>query len=201
MSLSDKLKNKGVQETRDPKWASDPTILLCPQIPAPMHGVAPRLVLGTKWWDETHKQAYAKSGFCCWACGVPKDRAKGVQYLEGHEVYDFQYQLGQMIYLHTVALCNYCHSFIHQGRLAGLLEKGKIKRSKVKAIIDHGDEVLKRANLVKPLPYSGPMASWSQWRLIIDIPMPDGSHHQSATLPHFKSLQEWQEFYLIEGEE
>ncbi len=175
-TLRKKLKEEKVKVKA---WKPDPKILLCDNIPMPMHGVAPRTILGDKWWNQTRKRSYKSTGFCCAACGVHKLSARYRQWLEGHEIYEVDYKKGTMTYLRTVPLCHLCHNYIHDGRLRALLAKQKITHAKYKAIIQHGDQVLSMANL-KRKPYedremdasskilSNESASWSQWRLIVN---------------------------------
>jgi hypothetical protein len=160
-----------------------PELLLSPNIPQPMHGMAPREILGRKWWDATRKAAYRATAFHCLACGVHKAAAEYHRWLEGHEVYSIDYVLGRMIYLETVSLCHFCHNSIHDGRLKVLLEKSEIHHAKYAAIIQHRDTVLARAGLIRSVPYNGPVADWSDWRLVLnEIEYP----------PLFKSFKAWQ---------
>lgn len=160
--LLDKLKNYQPKE-----WKLRPEILCGVNIPKPLHGVAPRVVLGNKWWDQTRKAAYASTDFHCIACGSFKYDAKGRPWLEGHEIYNIDYQLGRMIYVETVPLCHFCHNYIHDGRLQYLLEEGLIHHAKYVAIIQHGDEVLRKHNLERTY-YEGFVADWQDWRLVVD---------------------------------
>lgn len=145
-----------------------PELLLLPNVPKPMHGTAPRIVLGRKWWDATRKAAYTATDLCCSACGVRKQQAKGHAWLEGHEHYEIDYKRGLMTYIETVALCHWCHNYIHSGRMKAMLDAGKLSHSKYASIIIHGDRVLQDAGLKQPKPHDGPMADWSKWRLVID---------------------------------
>jgi hypothetical protein len=120
------------------QWTERPEVLLCPNIPRPMHGVAPRVILGSKWWNQTRQAAYRSTNYHCLACGVPKSRARWKQWLEGHELYKVNHTKGKMIYLETVPLCFSCHNYIHDGRMSGLLEKGQISHGRFTAIIQHG---------------------------------------------------------------
>jgi len=158
---------------------TNPKLLLCPNIPKPMHGVNPRTVLGSKWWSKERKEAYKRTNYHCEACGVHKMRAKYRQWLEGHELYSINYRLGRMIYIRTTPLCHFCHNYIHDGRLEALLDKGKISHGKFAQIIQHGDDVLKRANLKRPNKrdrdraivdaiLSGNIAEWKDWRMIVN---------------------------------
>lgn len=179
-------------------WTLRPDILLCPNVPMPLHGMPPRKILGSKWWNETRKTAYASTNFHCQACGTPKHRVKGSRkHLEGHELYDTDYVAGTLTYVETVPLCPYCHNYIHDGRLEALLQKGQITRRKFAAVIQHGDEVLTRAGLTRPTKLerdeaimkgvlSGEFAMWSEWRLVL---------HGETYEPKFKDEQEWKEYH------
>lgn len=194
MSLSDKLKKARKSKA---VWKPRPEILLCPNIPQPMHGMAPRVVLGQKWWDATRKAAYASTDYCCLACSVYKFDAECKQWLEGHELYDVDYARGRMIYLETVPLCHYCHNYIHDGRLNAMIKKRQISRAKYVAILQHGDRVLadagperlthkEREQAVTNLHLKGGVAAWKDWRLVID-----GKEYE----PKFKSPEQWQKAF------
>jgi len=136
-----------------------PDLLRHPTIPTPMHGINPRSCFGTEWWDVVRHQAYAKYDYRCWACG------KGKTKLEGHENYRFDYKAGIAEFIGVVALCNYCHSFIHSGRLEILAKERKISRQKKSAIMRHGRAVLGVSR--KPAQYRGPIAAAPYWRLVV----------------------------------
>jgi len=132
-----------------------PALLLHGPIPAPLHGVSPRTMLGKTWWEAERRQAYRENRYHCWACGVHKSNAKGKRkILEAHEIYKFNYKEGSATYLGACALCRYCHGFIHIGRLIMLWEDGDASKGEVTSIINHGLEILQTAELV-PHP-----ASW-----------------------------------------
>jgi hypothetical protein len=175
------------------QWRLRPEILLGDNIPKPMHGVAPREILGSSWWNQTRKAAYASTNFHCNACGVHKSQARFRKWLEGHELYEVNYLRGKMIYIETVPLCIACHSYVHDGRLRALLEKKEVSHQKFVAIIRHGEDVLKAAGLSR-LSYEereqalnerlldGEVAPWSSWRLVLF-----GEEYP----PKFKSEVQW----------
>lgn len=190
MSLKDKL-NK---TTKTPViWTAKPELLLCPNIPKPMHGVAPRVVLGQNWWNRERRAAYKSTNYHCEACGVSKFEAKYHQWLEGHELYAIDYKRGRMKYVRTTPLCHFCHNSIHDGRLQHLLQQGLLNHQKFCAIIQHSQEVLTRAGLertaridrdetMRRMVLNGEVAEWSQWRLVIG---------RKTYKPLYNSLDEW----------
>lgn len=150
-----------------PAITLEPWLLTLPNVPKPMHGTCPRIVLGKAWWDRERQAAYASTGYRCLACGVDKTVAMFFKWLEGHEQYEIDYGRGLMKYVRTVPLCHACHCYIHCGRLKAMLDAGKISRSRYVTILQHGDRVLRAAGIVKPAPYDGPFAPWAKWRLVI----------------------------------
>lgn len=188
MGLADKLREH-IKALPKPAWKRRPEILLCPNVPKPMHGVAPRVILGDKWWNTTRQAAYRSTNYHCVACGVYKYDARSRQWLEGHELYQIDYARGRMLYLETVPLCHFCHAYIHDGRLQHLLERGEIHQAKYIAIIQHGDRVLRDAGLIKPSHFdrdyiivNGVLAPWHRWRLILN-----GKQYP----PKFKTPEAW----------
>jgi hypothetical protein len=158
-----------------------------------MHGVTPRSILGQAWWNKTRKAAYESTIYRCLACGIRKREAKGPKWLEGHEVYSIDYLHGRMCYIETVPLCNYCHGFLHDGRMRALLEKGEITHQKFALVMRHGEAVLVAAGLerapyedrqmqVQDMLLNGFVAPWRDWRLILD-------GHEYP--PKYKSEEHW----------
>lgn len=188
---------------------SDPRLLTHPNIPKPLHGVAPRTIFGQAWWDVERRKAYAAKGFHCWACGIHK-LDTDEKWLEAHESYAIDYANGRVTLKEIVALCHKCHNFIHSGRLFVMVAKKKVSKAKALAILRHGFELLKRAGL-KPfcgtalayllltghsqeeaveileerglgLPDDVSMPAWEDWRMVID-----GQEYP----PLYGSYEEW----------
>lgn len=166
-----------------------PEILLHPNIPKPLHGLAPRTILGDDWWDEVRQKAYAENNYCCWACGVSKTKAKYYHWLEAHECYKIDYKAGTMEMIEIVALCHSCHNFIHSGRLLILYEKGEISKKKYSDIHTHGSKILNKRK-VNRNPYieneEGSIADWKNWRLILN-----GEEYKGK----FENMLEWYRHY------
>lgn len=147
----------------------NPLILCHPNIPKPLHGIAPRIIMGQAWWDVERKKAYAHAGFKCEACGIDKRDAEFHQWLEAHEFYIFDYKKGTITFQRLVALCHSCHQFIHDGRMKMLVDAGEMDEEKYRAILRHGHRLLKEAGLLSryntrhSVPCSVP---WHKWRLV-----------------------------------
>lgn len=165
-----------------------PEILLHPNIPKPMHGIAPRTILGQGWWDIERRKAYANAQYRCQACGIHKTEAKYHQWLEAHELYEFDYANGKMIFTEIVALCHSCHNYIHSGRMQSLVDGSDIEMTNVKMldILRHGDKLVKEAKLKQPEP-PRKVAAWGKWRLVLF-----GKEYKGK----FKNYADWRKTYF-----
>lgn len=162
-----------------------PELLLDSLIPPPLHGLAPRTVKGDKWWEEQRHAAMAKNLYKCWACNIPRTKAKKHKWLEGHESYNIDWKKGTCNLAEIVSLCHYCHNYIHQGRLRVLVECGRERQSFLDDVITHGDNLT--AHLKNPvIPSPVNMAPWKEWVLIID-----GTPYPSR----FESAAVWEAYY------
>ncbi len=171
-------------EPIDPKLLR-PEILLHPNIPKPLHGLAPRTIMGEAWWDAERQKAYAKLDYHCWVCGTHKSEAKFHNWLEAHEFYEIDYAKGSMVFKETVALCHACHNFIHSGRMIAMVDQGTMTRRKQQEILAHGEAILKKHRLHTP---SAPLtcAKWGAWRLVLD-----GKKYKG----NFKTFEDWMKAY------
>ncbi len=164
----------------------DPTILLCPNIPKPLHGIAPRVIAGQGWWDIHRKEAYKNANYHCQACGAGQGERKIKPWLEAHEVYDYDYEEGTLTFSHLVALCHCCHNIIHSGRLMMLAEQGTMPQKNVDIILDHGEKVLKANGLLNRYQNRHNVrcsVPWQDWRMVFE-----GREYG----PSSKSMEEWQ---------
>ena len=191
-----------------------PEIICHPNVPRPLHGVAPRVIKGTGWWNKIRKKVYLKYDFHCGACGVHQSRAKRFQRLEAHEFYEVDHYHGIVRVKSLEPLCNYCHSFIHTGRMINTLStKQGMGRKTAIAVLNHGfrlcvendlkcyigaieaAEVL-RVELPDGLKWYEPVENenlkWSDWKMIFD-----GEEHPAR----FQSQEEWANHYELEDYE
>lgn len=195
---------------------TDPSILLHPNIPKPLHGLNPRSIMGQEWWDVERRKAYQSTDFHCLACGVEKSRALIHHWLEAHEYYKFDYSRGIIEIQKIVPLCHACHNYIHNGKLLRDLAKMKISQEVFWIIVGHGTSILRKNKLpnnpfmlnvlhtVKRLGYYFP--AWANELLTIPVEFPVGgegiawedwrlSFNGKLYSPIHKSFQEWKDFY------
>ena len=163
-----------------------PEILLHPNIPKPLHGLAPRNILGQEWWDMQRKAAYAKTGDRCAACGVHKSEAEYHKWVEAHELYDINYKKGLMTFKEVVALCHSCHNFIHSGRMGMMVQQGTMDANKMIDILNRGEEILIKNKLKHPKDPKY-VAEWDKWRLVLN-----GKKYKGK----FETYDDWYDFYV-----
>lgn len=182
-----------------------PEILMQPNIPKPLHGIAPRTIEGATWWNKKRKEVYSKTDDHCVACGVHKSEAKGRKWMEAHELWDIDYDNGITTIKDIVPLCHYCHNFIHSGRLSAIVGKDK-SNNEVKSILEHGFSILAN-NKLKCFPGTLDLAhslgadtfdveaydvksensiKWGDWKVIYN-----GKEYKSK----FKDYDEWEKYY------
>ncbi len=148
-----------------------PEILLCPNIPKPLHGIAPRVVLGQAWWERERHICYEKAGQKCECCDTPRANAWPKPWLEAHEWYTFDYRNGLITFRKLVCLCPACHMFIHSGRLEILIQTKKIPINEYMAIKDHGNAIIDKADiryLYQHRHDSDVSTPWKNWRMVIN---------------------------------
>jgi hypothetical protein len=172
-----------------------PELIRLPNIPIPLHGLAPRVILGSKWWNMTRQAAYESTQFRCIACGVHKSEALYHNWLEAHELYEYNWDKFELVYKDVYPLCHACHNFIHSGRMQALLNQGKLGKKRFDAIIEHGLKVLYDAGLTAYNDYpdwfiddyeKNHESTWGEWHIVID-----GKSYYSK----FSSIDDWRSHY------
>lgn len=186
---SKRLKKLKLSKPKTIPFTPNPSLLLHPNIPLPLHGTNPRTILGENWWNKERRATYKASSHHCQACGVHASEAKSRQWMEAHETYTINYKTGRMVYRGAVSLCHYCHAYLHGGRLIWLLETGQIHHAKYCSILQHGDRVLATAGLSRESKeirdkkiHEQEIAPWGSWRLQIG---------RKLYPPKFKNYQQY----------
>lgn len=176
-----------------------PELLLHPNIPKPLHGLAPRTLMSKVAWDAIRRDAYAKNNYCCWACGVHREYDKeklrfadeSGETLDCHEFYRIYYDKKEMELIEFVALCKQCHAFVHSGRLQGEYDKGRVDEEDCWLVFSHGERVLSNGGLdfkQKEVDTNEYRDEWKDWCLVLD-----GKRHYSKWIDYF----DWYKNYMI----
>lgn len=109
--------SKWVAETKlVMKWkvpdANGPGLLTMPNIPLPLHSLAPRKIMGATEWTKARTACYEACDRHCEVCGVECSKGK----MDAHELYSYNYKKREAKFVRLVGLCKTCHSGIHSGR-------------------------------------------------------------------------------------
>ena len=135
------------------EWRVDPSLLLHPNLPKPLHGLAPRTILGKTWWDKTRRKCYKDAGYRCESCGIQAawniDRNifdfspyyNGLLKLHAHEDYHIDYDKKEAVLNKIVCLCPTCHNYIHSGRTQALYGNGILDEEDCWEIMTNGDSI------------------------------------------------------------
>lgn len=115
------MKGFGVQlKEKAPAFIRPDIVLSDMQLGAPRAaiGQAPRVLMGSVWWESVREQAKEKNNRCCWACGRHEFvLGRG---LDGHERYSLvmKGKAGEGLWVQVrlieiASLCTSCHGAIH----------------------------------------------------------------------------------------
>ncbi len=206
-----------VPEDQKPIKPTKPYALSMPNVPKPLHGVAPRTFMTASGWNSVKKNTQDRAKgmsdiMHCEACGRVVTHVKG-DYLHAHELYAVDYNACTATFLEFVGLCQDCHNFIHSGRLAAIFDRGEVSREYVIGCLEKGLRVCTD---------NGVPVSMATYKLMRDMGITDTKIICVSTIrapytmdeieiehwsdwrmiydgkehgPKFKSYEEWAEFY------
>lgn len=85
-------------------------LLTMPNIPFPLHGLAPRVIMGAAEWDKLRKQCYLDAGDKCEICGQQLCGKRNSDYPmhAAHEVYEYDFEKLEARFIRPVCLCPTC---------------------------------------------------------------------------------------------
>lgn len=130
------------------KWAcpggTGVPLITMPNVPRPLHGLAPRIIMGQSTWNHIRKRCYFDAGYKCEICGA--DPPKGQ--LHAHELYTIDWEKGTSKFERCIAICRQDHDFIHSGRLVTLFKEGNplYPRSYVLDTVEKGFKLIHEYN-------------------------------------------------------
>lgn len=119
-------KEKTYDVIKQKKWVC-PTgtgvpLITMPNVPKPLHGIPPRVIMGKSTWDHVRKKCYFDAGYKCEVCGCEPPKGQ----LHAHELYSYDYTTGTGTFERCIAICKKDHDFIHSGRLITLYKQGNL---------------------------------------------------------------------------
>ena len=133
------------------KWKAPPKndarLLGMPNIPDPLHTLAPRTIMGSTAWNKVRIPEYEKAGYKCEICGFQGEPGKAQIHL--HEVYSTDYTKGEAVFERFVCLCRLCHVYwTHSGRALTMYKHGDPLYSKEKLLegAEHGFKLISEYN-------------------------------------------------------
>lgn len=140
-------------------------ILSMPNVPHPLHTLAPRTILGTTTWNHMRNRCYYEANYTCEACGAKvkteyydngavhhqyhDDGTIAKRNLHAHELYTYDYEKGTAKFERCVALCECCHvRFIHSGRMYTMYKQGDplMTAERVLEGLEHGFQQIAKYN-------------------------------------------------------
>lgn len=186
------------EKSEPPVLFTRPELLTHPNIPKPLHGLAPRTLMKAKEWDLIRRESYAKNNYHCHACGKyvafnhelnKFDNEEGTT-LDAHECYSINYETKTVVLEEIVALCKYCHNYIHSGRMNSMYDKGENDEEDCWHIVTHGDSVLIDSQIapVHEVDEKDYKDEWGEWKLIWN-----GKEYRSP----WKDYWDWYKHYMI----
>lgn len=109
------------------QFSPDPRLLLHSSPPDALYAITPRTIMGNQWWAEQKSAAVVKQNRQCYTCGAKESQLKFP--LEAHEHYDINYTNGRVKLVKVVALCHFCHDYIHDGRIYSQVKRNNLDDS------------------------------------------------------------------------
>lgn len=89
-------------------------LIAMPNLPKPIHGLAPRTLLGSSTWDHMRKLCYFSADNTCEICG---EKPENLRHRHAHEVYSIDYEKGEARFVRAFCICALDHlACIHTGR-------------------------------------------------------------------------------------
>lgn len=120
------MEDKKYDVKKQDKWVcpsgTGVPLITMPNVPKPLHGIPPRVIMGKTTWDHVRKKCYFDAGYKCEICGEEPPKGQ----LHAHELYSYDYKKGTGKFERCIAICKKDHDFIHSGRLITMLKNNNI---------------------------------------------------------------------------
>lgn len=155
---------KEITEWKAPK-DNGVAILTMPNVPLPLHTLAPRTIMGQKKWDIVRKREYMRQDYTCAATGQVLGHGK----CHLHELYSIDYAHQTAAFERYAVLDPALHTrFIHSGRAITLFEAGdkQMSRQGLLRTLEDGFALIAKYNTEhyedEPLRVSATFLDWAK---------------------------------------
>lgn len=127
-------------------------IIAMPNVPAPLHRVAPRTVLGDSTWTHMRKYCYYNADYKSQISGIDLDGSTNDLKCNAHELYSYDYIHGKAYFERAVCISPIEHNFIHSGRMLTMYKKGNplMPKSYLLKIVENGFKIIYDWNKAHP---------------------------------------------------
>lgn len=125
------------------EWKSpeenDARLLTMPNVPLPLHTLAPRTIMSKSEWDKIRKKCYVMAGWKCEICGTNLQPGEA----QSHECYSYDFTKQEAVFERCLCLCKKCHlGGIHSGRALSMYLQGYKYMTK-RTLIDGAENVFR----------------------------------------------------------
>lgn len=178
-------------------------LLTMPNVPRPLHGLPPRVIMGKTAWDFVRKNCYYRAGYKCEICG--EDFADIKPRYAAHELYSYDYEKQEGVFERCVAICAKSHDFIHSGRLITMYKNGNLMYPKayVLEVVEKGFKLIHDYNVTHP--DEEPLRAYATFLEYLDTDLRDDmvalieKYDMKFYQEHIKKNKQWKGWHLIYG--
>lgn len=151
MGKKDEFDIKTVLAWTAPKEDGAPIIAM-PNVPAPLHGQAPRTLLGKSTWDHMRKFCYYNANYKSQISGEDLDGTTNDKKCNAHELYSYDYVHGKAYFERAVCISPVEHNFIHSGRMLTMYKKGNplMPKKYLLKVVENGFRIIHDWNKAHP---------------------------------------------------
>lgn len=140
-------------------------LLVMPNVPQGLFGLAPRTIMGQSKWNLVRKKACMEHNYTCQISG--KYLGHGVPHI--HECYEYDFKNAKAEFKRLICIDPQMHHFIHSGRLLTLFknkEQGALTKMQMLKIAQDGFALIDRWNRnhpdEEPLRVSATFLEWAK---------------------------------------
>lgn len=175
-------------------------IIAMPNVPAPLHGCAPRTLLGNSTWTHMRKKCYFDADYKSQISGIELDGRNSDLKCNAHELYSYDYVHGEAYFERAVCISPIEHNFIHSGRMLTMYKKGNplMPKSYLLKVVENGFSIIYEWN--KKHPKERPLRAYATLADYVNIPSIEKEMRDLIEKYEIKFYQEDTEYSAKWGE-